>query len=150
MCVAIRIVITLFMLGALNAAADQVYRWTDEHGQLHFSDSPPPGTSANEESVEFIDNPDPDAAAAQLKAYQEAAVQRRIEAEQHQAAVQEATERDAERQGYCDNARDIVSRLSSRPAARYQREDGTYERYSNAELEQRIVEAREREQEYCY
>lgn len=36
------IMIILTLLG-LSAAAAEVYRWTDEHGQVHFSQRPPPG-----------------------------------------------------------------------------------------------------------
>ena len=39
----------LFMLAslllALPAGAAEVYRWTDQNGQVHFSQRPPPGES---------------------------------------------------------------------------------------------------------
>ena len=31
-------------LGSTLAAADQVYKWVDEQGHVHFSQTPPPGT----------------------------------------------------------------------------------------------------------
>ncbi len=41
-----RILATLLMLIALPALAAQVYRWTDEHGQVVFGDEPPKGVAA--------------------------------------------------------------------------------------------------------
>ena len=31
-----------FLLGAATAAAQQIYRWTDEKGRVHITDTPPP------------------------------------------------------------------------------------------------------------
>jgi len=35
--------VLILMLLSLYAAAAEVFRWTDEHGQVHFSQRPPPG-----------------------------------------------------------------------------------------------------------
>lgn len=37
-----RLVLTLALLGVATSAAAQLYRWTDEKGKVHFSDTPPP------------------------------------------------------------------------------------------------------------
>jgi hypothetical protein len=38
-------------LGATFAAADQVYKWTDNQGHVHFSQTPPPSTTAGVQQV---------------------------------------------------------------------------------------------------
>jgi hypothetical protein len=47
----------LTLLPAL-AAADQVYKWTDEQGHVHFSQTPPPSTKAQQITV-YVPPPDP-------------------------------------------------------------------------------------------
>ena len=38
-------------LGATFAVADQVYKWTDSEGHVHFSQTPPPSTTAGVQQV---------------------------------------------------------------------------------------------------
>jgi hypothetical protein len=52
---ALAVLVTL--LPAL-AAADQVYKWTDEQGHVHFSQTPPPSTKAQQVTV-YVPPPDP-------------------------------------------------------------------------------------------
>ena len=39
----------MIMISTLNAAG--VYKWTDENGQLHFTDKPPPGRTVQHQEV---------------------------------------------------------------------------------------------------
>lgn len=143
------------MIGAvaglpLLASAQQVYKWVDADGTVHFSESPPPGTEADEMKLRYQSTPDPEAAAAQHKAWNDAYQERRDSkqeaAEQSRVAAQEA----AERRQKCEQARGIIDRLTTAPATRYKREDGSYQRYGDAEREQKIATAREAEREFCY
>jgi len=63
--------------------------------------------------------------------------------------AREDREQEAERQAQCANARSIVERLETRPASRYRREDGSYQRYSDEERERMIREARDFEARHC-
>ena len=42
-----RLVIFAALLGAACAASAQLYRWTDERGRVHVTDTPPPPTAKN-------------------------------------------------------------------------------------------------------
>lgn len=42
-----RSLIFLALLGAASTASAQLYRWTDERGRLHITDTPPPATAKN-------------------------------------------------------------------------------------------------------
>ena len=41
------IVLLLITLGAATAGAQQMYRWTDEKGRVHITDTPPPASAKN-------------------------------------------------------------------------------------------------------
>lgn len=141
--------IVLLVLPALPAWAEQVYRWVDENGVVHFSATPPEGKSAEQRPLRYIRNPDPAAAEAARKRWSEQAEQR--EKAGQEAATQggqSAAER-AERASNCQAAREIVSRLQSAPATRYRQDDGSYRMYTPDEIAQKVSEAREREREYC-
>ena len=47
-------------LGSTLAAADQVYKWVDEQGHVHFSQTPPPGTKMQTQQLTVTPTtPDP-------------------------------------------------------------------------------------------
>ena len=47
-------------LSATLAAADQVYKWTDSEGHVHFSQTPPPGATSGVQQVKVaVPPPDP-------------------------------------------------------------------------------------------
>jgi len=88
----------------------QIYRWIDENGTTHFSDSPPPGDSAEE--VELRDQPSEQAVQeaqedlARRLQYQRADSEERRETQAAQEQGREEAERqEAERQVQCANAR---------------------------------------------
>lgn len=45
-----RLLILAALLGAAAAASAQMYRWTDERGRVHITDTPPPRTAKNVQS----------------------------------------------------------------------------------------------------
>jgi hypothetical protein len=49
----------MLALGTTLAAADQVYKWTDDQGHVHFSQTPPPGTKVQAQAV-TVNPPPPD------------------------------------------------------------------------------------------
>jgi hypothetical protein len=56
------LMLMLLVVIALPAAGQQLYRWKDENGVTHYTDSPPTGTSY--ETREIVPDPDPPVAAA--------------------------------------------------------------------------------------
>jgi len=141
--------IALLVLPALSAWAEQVYRWVDENGVVHYGATPPEGKTAEERPLRYIRNPDPAAAEAAQKRWSEQQKQReKAGQEAATQGAQSAAER-AERSRGCQAAREIISRLQSAPATRYRQEDGSYRMYTPDEIAQKVAEAREREREYC-
>lgn len=141
--------IALLLWPALAAQAEQVYRWVDENGVVHYGATPPPGKSAEERELRYTRNPDPAAAEAARKRWS-AQEQERRQAEEKSAegGAQDAVD-SAERASNCQAAREIIARLESAPATRYRQDDGSYRMYTADEIAQKVSEAREREREYC-
>ena len=48
-----RSVMFVLLLGASLAASAQLYRWTDERGRVHVTDTPPPPTARNIERKDY-------------------------------------------------------------------------------------------------
>jgi glutaredoxin len=68
-----RPVIFAVLLGAACAASAQLYRWTDENGRVHVTDTPPPASAKNVRKRALDAAPDPAAGASQPYAVQLAA-----------------------------------------------------------------------------
>ena len=137
----------LLCLLAQQAPAAEVYRWVDASGEVHYSATPPPGGQQTEQlnvRVGKGSTPAPAASPAPTPAAQAQPPQKSAEEK-----AREEQEYEAERQAQCANARSIVERLESRPASRYQREDGSYQRYSDEEREKMIGDARAFQAEHC-
>ncbi len=68
----------VLLLCSMALQAEEIYRWVDAAGGVHFSSTPPPGQAAESEDLKFQRNPDPQEASERLKSYDEAAEQRRV------------------------------------------------------------------------
>ena len=132
---------------AQAAPAAEVYRWVDAAGEVHYSATPPPGgQQAEQMNVRVGKGAAPAPAASPSRPAATPAQPAEKSAEEK---AREDQEYEAERQAQCANARSIVERLESRPASRYQREDGSYQRYPDGEREKMIGDARAFQAEHC-
>lgn len=123
------------------SAADEIYRWVDENGVVHFGDRPPanataeilsiqPSTSSDTATAPDSDSADPGTpaepqpSAAQQKRAERAG--KRAELEANEKIIAEA----------CAQRRTIVSQLEPSTRVMVQMEDGTVERMDdNVRLE---------------
>ena len=129
------------------ALAGEVYRWVDAEGGVHYTATPPPaGQQAERMRVKTsrAGSSAPDTKAAGSPAKESAAA-----APAPEQRAQDDREKEAERQAQCANARSIVERLETRPAALFRRDDGSYQRYSDAEREQMIGDAQDFQRQHC-
>jgi hypothetical protein len=141
--------VLLLLVLVRPALAEKVYRWVDEAGVVHFSATPPEG-GAEAVDLKYQRNPDPATAEERLEAYQADLDTRMAEEKKAADESRKASEEAAERQRLCRNARDVLESLSMNRTTRYKQDDGSYQRYSDEEYENRVAEARERIDEYCY
>lgn len=123
------------------SAADEIYRWVDENGVVHFGDRPPANTAAEILSIQQSESSDsavaPDADSADLSTPTEpqpsAAQQKRDERAEKRAELEANEKIIAEA---CAQRRTIVSQLEPSTRVMVQTEDGTVARMDdNVRLE---------------
>lgn len=125
-----RLLLTLIVPAALvfaAAQAQQVYRWVDAQGNVHYSQTPPPSAATKAKVIEIAaPPPDPTGMAQQQQlvksvAAADAAKQKTVE-EAAQAAAKKAQQQQAcdaarkQLQAYMDTHRVITNSTSASPA----------------------------------
>jgi hypothetical protein len=131
-----------------------MYKWVDEKGTTHFSESPPPEgskTKATKVEPKVIPPSAPDAAKSRdnpeaWKA-QEAEFRRR-QVERGQREKADGMEK-AEREAACDRARRRVAFLQNTHRIHRDNPDGTRSYMTDAERDQEIGHARDVAKQYC-
>jgi len=133
----------VLLLAWLPVHAAEVYRWVDEQGKVHFSDTPPPGMATESEEVRGPQASSTPRANMPEPAPEPAAAGNGKAA----AAAQEADER----MRGCERAREILRSIDNLVVSgRYRQEDGSYRRYTQEEIDQKRSEAQAAEAEFCY
>ena len=145
---------------SFNAAADQVYTWTDENGVTHFSDRKPPDTDS--QVIDMAEKPggvtyskpqeasDVEAAVEDTTAPAEPATtpgqQRR---EQIAASSAERRAAKADQNSMCQKQRELLARLEPARRVYYTDESGQEARMDDAQRMQAIAETRDYIAQYC-
>lgn len=145
------LLLTLFVFAA-PAGAERFYKWTDEQGNVHYTDEPP----AEGEYEEMRPDAAPPAseaagAAERLEAWrarQKESAERRAE---RRAEREEAAREQAVRQENCDRAREKARVLeqSNRILLPAEEEGDEPVRMSDDERLRQLEEAREQVAEFC-
>jgi uncharacterized protein DUF4124 len=137
-----------FSLMTLTSYAD-VYKWVDENGQTHYSQTapenqnaemikaPPPPASLPEEAQQQIDELIEQQTEAR-KAQDEQLATQKQEAEQKQIL-----------ENNCELAKSNLQTYMDNPGRRVLKEDGTVIRPTEEDRQQKIQEAKQDIQEYC-
>ena len=128
---------TLGLTLAAPAMAD-IYRWTDDDGQVHFGENPPPGVDA-----EQLDSP-----AAPAPSDSEPAPEAGQTDDTEEAAAPDDAP-DPALAGMCDDVRQNAEVYADESVRRVQREDGEVEVLTPEEREQRLEEAEAFLDEHC-
>ena len=94
--------VTLVAAFSLSAGADQVYRWVDKDGHVHYSQTPPASTGVNAQTLNITPPaPDPTTLQNDQKLAQQTQ-DRDKQAEDAQKKEQQAQQEQAQRQKECD------------------------------------------------
>lgn len=132
---------------ALMPAHAEIYKWTDETGQVHYTQTPPPG----EREAETIEAPGTAASEEALKelekdkARAEALEKARLEKERKK---KQAEEEKAWKKENCQRSRDRLHSYSV-PNALIQQEDGSRIRVDEETRQKELAKAREMIRKYC-
>ena len=143
-----RLLLPLCLLFAAGAAAAQAYKWTDESGKVHFSDTPPSDYKADKLTIKPLvpENPAAAAKSRDWKAQLEESGTRRLEAQQRR----DAEERNAQAAEHnCQAARrDLDSLSRQRPVYSYGK-DGQRQYLDDKDRPAALKAAQERADKNC-
>ncbi len=125
----------------------QVYKWQDEKGETHYSQTPPPGAPAHRLQLHgtprHAGQPDP-----HLKQRLEAFDRRRQQEQEAQHKRAETAEQAALRKQNCASARSNLQTLESHGQIKL-KEGEAYRILSEEERQAKIAEARKQIDEFC-
>ncbi len=152
--VAVAFIVATALTAFDSVARDEIYRWVDEKGVVHFGDLPP--GQADAEQIEHrqhrpgaVKNPDnqPQANEEQLVAEPSYAESRRQErATKRQQAAQKRRAIDAQ----CARQRRLLARFEPHPRVMVENEDGTVSRIGDNERLQVVADTKTYISENCH
>ncbi len=125
------------------------YKWVDEQGVTHFSQSPPKGGKAEELKLPASSTADATEKAADMVRKKMEAYQKRREAKKKKRDM-EAEEKSSQAQNRknCDMARNNMD-VIQRGRGRYRDKDGNISGMSDGEFQTKIEQARKQVEEFC-
>ena len=136
--------VMLFSLTSIQAQAGKIYRWTDENGQMHFSENPPRGIET--ETVKIKASSGGSAASASTSS----SAPQAQKSETKQAPEQLTSDyTDEEKAKYCQQSKTLLSQMQGNINRRFQQEDGSYERLSDEQRADYIAEAKDGIERFC-
>jgi hypothetical protein len=148
------LLVTLGLLGTTVAfqtqAAGSIYKWVDETGETHYSQTPPSG----DHEVEQLRNaPPPADDPKQVKQHLQKQVDEMNERNKEQGDAKQEAISEAEYQKIvkqnCTNARNNLDALNQGGRKRYLTPEGEVVRLDEEERQSRIAEANKQIKEYC-
>jgi len=145
------LVLTLMsgMIGFSTIQAGNAYRWVDENGVTHYTQTPPPDKSATRIPPPPPPSSDGQKAWDQLdRRWQENEIRNDARQKQEQKAAEEADVQ-AAREKNCQAARNNLEILQSTPRKLIRTPDGEYHRIDPAVRQEQIEKAEKMVQENC-
>jgi hypothetical protein len=132
---------------SVSAATKQVYRWVDAQGETHYSQTPPPGNSAEEVSVPVASGtPAPGPAAPPQQEAQPTPEQAGTTGNQGR----QAAERQAIGEEQCGKLRDYLFKLQQTARRLYERDKaGNIQWLTDEDRQQRIAATQKQLSDLC-
>ena len=110
------LLLALACLAAAGASAQTIYKWVDEKGRTHYSESPPPEVKSKATAVKIdttppsgADAPKPDTTTWQEKELESR--QKRVTSAEDQRKSEEIAKEASAKKQRCDNAQEMLRRL---------------------------------------
>lgn len=141
-----RALLPWLLLLSLPLQAAGLYRWVDEKGQVHYTQTPPPGTKVDK--VRPAPPPDANPGMDAMRSYNQAAGKAAQEGAKKKAEEQKKQE---ERGRLCAQARDNLEILETRAPYRVakENEDGSIGRLTPEEYDKKLQDNRELAAKNC-
>lgn len=136
--------------GLMPAAAEQLYKWTDEEGNVHFSQTPPPAAERREvETLEIRAAPPSGVGGGNAQETLQGLDERRAKRAEESERQAKTKEEEALRKQNCESARQRVQALSGFKRLRHKQADGEYRYYTEEERNSEIESAQAVADEFC-
>lgn len=139
----------LALILSTTIQAGKYYRWVDESGVTHYTETPPPDTQATTIRTQGKDPKSAEQAKARLseqrKAFTEAAANKKAADEENKLA----DENEKIKQGNCETAKKNLKMLQEHSRIREKGDNGEYTVLAEEERQARIKLAQERIKEFC-
>ena len=149
--ISMAVLIVVLVLSATNAVAkNEVYRWVDENGVVHFGDRPDGQTNAEQVDIQkspissTLSSPPP----VSTNTIQEPSYADQLRDERAEKRREAAERQQAIAQG-CAQRRQLVAQLEPSPRVMVQLEDGTVTRLDDNERLETLDEAKAYIAEKC-
>ena len=134
-------------------AFEQIYKWTDDRGEVHYSQTPPPGDIATQK----IRDPRPPADSPQIISQEQQKLQQQLDAmderrlvqEEQEALTKERKELATINDQNCITARNNLANLQQGGIKRYQTPEGDVVRLTDEERQRRLAEAHKQVENFC-
>ncbi len=97
--------LSVAMLAGMAVHADQVYRWVDAQGNVHYSQTPPPGAASKAKLVDVVPQPVDAANAKQQQQLVKSMHAAKQEQQQAAEAAKKQAEQEAQKRQACEQAR---------------------------------------------
>ena len=141
-----KLAIALLLLASASAWAQTMYKWVDEKGVTHFSESPPPEGKASKVTPRVTPPSNPATPVDDWKAKDAEFRKRQIERGQKEQAEAKNT---AKRQSQCERAKSRLSVLRNTGRIYRDNPDGTRTFMDESERDAEMSRAKEAEREEC-
>ena len=143
----LRAAIFLTVLAPAVALA-QVYRWVDDEGRVHYSDTPPVGVEATLMPIESEPTDLEASLREQVERERELDLQQQLDADAAEDAAAEAARREALARA-CTRARARDETIETARRLSRVEDDGTRHTYNDEERAAALAEARRQVEEWC-
>lgn len=134
---------------SIPAQAADFYRWVDDNGVTHYSQTPPPHRQTDQLKPPPPPAEDPAQARERLDAQLQALNERRQEREQEAETERQALEAERIRKKNCQIARSNLENLETATNSLMRLPDGSHERLDEETRQAKMDEARQAIEKYC-
>ena len=145
----------LLMSVAVTVSAE-MYRWVDENGRVHYSDSPPPPNAMVEKEIKSAPRPDAKPAKAEPAQAQKSYVEqeaefrkRQVEKAEQEAAAQKAQQVAEAKKHNCEQARSQLTTLKTGGRIARTNSQGEREYIDDSQITQEIANAEKAVASWC-
>jgi len=129
--------------------ASKIYRWTDENGQMHFSENPPRGIEVETVKVKVRSGTGVGAATSSTPSTTSRPSTKTAQkpTEEKEGLTTEYSKEDKAK--YCQQSRDLLTQMQGNPNRRFKQEDGSYQKLTEEQRADYVAQAQDGIERFC-